>query len=307
MKRLLVTVAGLRWDHMEWMPHTRSWMDSTHDRCFSTHTEPEQSLRDIMTAGTDHSVVEECTHSRPSLLSSVSESPDEFRDTGINPRESSVIDSLRQMFGVIIDTNPDLNDFLHDSLVRGTSSHEWWTWIHVARPEIPWDPPAAGRRASRISNKIMRNGKIRRNVDAARQLYRDEVIYLDRHLKDVWSSIDNKTRAIICGTNGLRLGPNQWGRDVPHPETTRVPLMSRNVRDHPKVISTLDLLSLMCNDERGHGSLNRQLAHGESHGYRWVTDGDRWTRTDEEEWETWNLEDGTREDRGLREEVRMTH
>jgi hypothetical protein len=281
-------------------------METMHDRCFSTHTDPRRTLRNIQNAGTEHSVVEECTHVTPRLFSSVGECPDDFIDSDLDPRSSSVVDSVRRFFNIEIDRQPDLNDFIGESLTRGTSNHEWWTWIHLARPEVPWNPPAGGRKASRISRKILNDRKIRRNVEGARQLYRDEVVYLDRHLRDIWSSIDNKTRTVLCGTHGLRLGPTDWGRGVPHPETTRVGFMSRNIRRHPDVISTVDLLSLMCNDTRGHGRLDRQLASGQSHGYEWVTDGSRWTRHSDE-YETWDLEDGTREERGLHEEIRMTH
>lgn len=248
MNRLLITVDSLRNDHFQYMQNTLDYMDSTHDRSFSTFTATLGAFQSIIGGGhPDSGHLDEgqsvarqldCfsvgfTANR--LLSEsygyadgfdVFHSPVDDGDSiqaqiaatipfrsslyRIAARAWSGIQRVASTFRETEKSFRPADSMIAQFLKEVRDEEEWFGWLHFMEPHHPYDPYGAPSRvqAQGISRTVIAGGGSEEAFRTVRELYRQEVEELDEKLAVLWDSIPEDTRVVFCADHGELLGEN---------------------------------------------------------------------------------------------------
>lgn len=261
MKRLLVTVDSLRYDHLDCLPNTRSYINQWHDKSFATSTATLSSFPAIIGGKyADEAGLQQGT----SLATKIDEqtvgvttnhllSPTYGYDEGFGTFSSPKGDGESFKERVALALNAGSVPFrigawvwnqyqriqaVTDSVSRpyrtadmvindllSTTSEEWFGWIHLMEPHHPYNPengPISQEKAQRVSRKAIAGQTNRIDESLVKDLYKQEIREMDARLSRLWEAIPDETRVVFCADHGELLGEDDmWG----HPGEMRQELL----------------------------------------------------------------------------------
>jgi len=141
----------------------------------------------------------------------------------------------------------------------------WFGWLHFMEPHHPYDPDGATvsrAEAQRVTRRVLSGRGSAGDEDLVRDLYRREVVDLDRKLARLWEAIPDETRVVFCADHGELLGEDGlWGHPGEmRPELLNVPFGTRNAPDLGDVVSLVDIPTVLTGREHGVGTLEREVA-----------------------------------------------
>lgn len=182
-RTLLVTVDSLRRDHLEHMPETRSFLDSVHDRAFSTCTATlgafpsaiggEYATGGSLTSGTSVTNAFDCrtvgitTNHLLSPRYGYDEGFDQFTSPYNDVRGGTLkenlarrltigsvpyrvasrawgeLQGLLERFGTMEKSFRPADDVVEEFLDAVEVNDEWFGWLHLMEPHYPYDPDAS--------------------------------------------------------------------------------------------------------------------------------------------------------------------
>ncbi|WP_247002228.1 sulfatase-like hydrolase/transferase [Halosolutus gelatinilyticus] len=156
-------------------------------------------------------------------------------------------------------------DAVEDADRSGNDGDGWFGWLHFMEPHHPYDPNGAsvGRaEAQRVTRRVLSGRGSAADEDLVRELYRREVVELDRKLARLWEAIPDETRVVFCADHGELLGEDGlWGHPGEmRPELLRVPFGTRNAPELGDVVSLIDVPTILVGSEHGIGTLDREVA-----------------------------------------------
>jgi len=283
MKTLLVTVDSLRYDHFEYMPETRSFLDSTHNRAFASSTATIGSFpaiiggefangagltgNSVTTRIDEYSVGLTTNH----LLSEeydynagfdVFDSP---KGGGESVKDKAAIHLTRgslayrvaswgwNQYQRLASLTSDVEKSFRpaedvisqfDSEIEGRD--DWFGWLHVMEPHHPYDPDGgelSRAETQRLTRKVLAGSGDESDRERVRELYRREVAELDEKLGVLWSSIPDDTRVVFCADHGELLGEDELWG---HPGEMRPELLHVpfGTRNAPELGNVVSLLDV---------------------------------------------------------------
>jgi hypothetical protein len=155
-------------------------------------------------------------------------------------------------------------------LQAAVGESEWFGWIHFMEPHHPYDPDETDLsrdEAQAISRQAIANGVEGDDAEVVRNLYKQEVIKLDRQLRTLWEWVPDGTRIIVTGDHGEMLGEDGiWGHPgILREETLHVPFATNIDLPSGPVMSSIDIPSIVMGEEYREGKFDRRTAYA-SHG-----------------------------------------
>lgn len=142
---------------------------------------------------------------------------------------------------------------------------EWFGWVHFMEPHHPYDPkngPVDRASAQQMSRRAVAGSGTEADFELVPELYRREVEELDEKLSVLWDSLPDDVRVVFCADHGELLGESgQWGHpNELRPEILNVPFGTKNCPELGKVVSLIDVPTILSEVEHGHGTLDREVA-----------------------------------------------
>ncbi|PSQ45211.1 sulfatase, partial [Halobacteriales archaeon SW_7_68_16] len=268
MKTILVTVDSLRYDHYEYMEHTRSFLGDGHPGAYATATATLGTFPNVFT-GTytksneiDTSFVEEIDIPTVGITTNrlVSDrygydvgfdtftAPSVSTEAGIKERvagrlpEGPIYDAVARLYSLYQRVAPTTvgrsfrpaADVIDEFRSAVDPDGEWFGWLHLMDPHHPYDPeegPLDRGAAQAVSRRAIASGVSGDDADTVRDLYRREVVELDEQLARLWSWLPDDAEVIFPADHGELLGEDgHWG----HPGLLREELL------HVPFATTLD-------------------------------------------------------------------
>lgn len=263
MKRLLVTVDSLRYDHYQHMPNTRSTLGESHDRAFAVASATAGAFPQMMSGHHDttahlepgvswiHEVDDPTLGITSNRLTSERYGYGGGFDTFISPlsegdislkdRVASRVPNGTRMFEMgsriwsiwqrLRPTKTAKSFREADNIIRefqdwSSGKSNWFAWLHLMEPHHPYDPNKS--ELSRTKSQVLTRDVVASNgggdTETARALYRQEVEETDAKLAALWDWIPDNTKVIFTADHGEMLGENDiWG----HPGQTFHPKILR--------------------------------------------------------------------------------
>ncbi|WP_224214588.1 sulfatase-like hydrolase/transferase [Natrinema longum] len=156
-------------------------------------------------------------------------------------------------------------DVIEQFLAEREGREEWFGWLHFMEPHHPYDPEGASvsrAEAQRVSRRVLAGRGSVADETLVRDLYRQEIVELDRKLARLWNAIPDETRVVFCADHGELLGEDGlWGHPGEmRPELLTVPFGTRNAPDLGAVVSLIDVPTILTGREHGVGTLEREVA-----------------------------------------------
>jgi len=157
------------------------------------------------------------------------------------------------------------DDVIEQFLTECEGHDSWFGWLHFMEPHHPYDPDTTGvsrAKAQRVTRRVLSGRGSTADEDLVRDLYRREIVELDRKLARLWEAIPDETRVVFCADHGELLGEDGlWGHPGEmRPELLRVPFGTRNAPDLGDVVSLVDVPTVFTGREHGVGTLEREVA-----------------------------------------------
>ncbi len=173
--------------------------------------------------------------------------------------------ALRSRFGELEKSFRPADDVIEAFLGEIAGHERWFGWLHFMEPHHPYDPDGADvsrAEAQRVTRRVLAGRGSAADEDLVRDLYRQEVVELDRKLARLWNAIPDETRVVFCADHGELLGEDgRWGHPGEmRPELLRVPFGTRNAPDLGDVVSLVDVPTVLTGREHGVGTLEREVA-----------------------------------------------
>ncbi len=173
--------------------------------------------------------------------------------------------ALRSRFGEIEKSFRPADDVIEAFLAELEGREEWFGWLHFMEPHHPYDPDGASvsrAEAQRVTRRVLAGRGSSDDEDLVRDLYRQEVVELDRKLARLWAAIPDDARVVFCADHGELLGEDDlWGHPGEmRPELLHVPFGTRNAPDLGEVVSLVDVPSILTGRAHGVGTLDREVA-----------------------------------------------
>ncbi|MFC4543252.1 sulfatase-like hydrolase/transferase [Halosolutus amylolyticus] len=173
--------------------------------------------------------------------------------------------ALRSRFREIEKSFRPAEDVIEQFLAESEGREEWFGWLHFMEPHHPYDPDGAAvsrAEAQRVTRRVLSGRGSPEDEDLVRELYRREVVELDRKLARLWEAIPDETRVVFCADHGELLGEDGlWGHPGEmRPELLRVPFGTRNAPEVGEVVSLIDVPTILAGTEHGVGTLDREVA-----------------------------------------------
>lgn len=249
MKTLLVTVDSLRDDHFEYMPNTRSFLDTTHDRAFAPSTATIGSFPGIIGgefangAGltgenvatrfdeysvgltTNHLLSEEYGYDEGfDVFDSPKGGGESIKDKGaifltrgsfayrIASWGWNQYQRLTNLTGDVEKSFRPAEDIIEQFTSEIEGREDWFGWLHFMEPHHPYDPDGGDlsrTAAQRLTRTVLAGGGDESDRERVRELYRREVVELDEKLTALWNSIPDNTRVVFCADHGELLGEDE--------------------------------------------------------------------------------------------------
>lgn len=246
MKRLLVTVDSLRYDHFEYMPETLSFLDRTHGRAFAPSTATIGSFPGIIggrfadgagLAGesvasrineysvgltTNHLLSEEYGYDEGfDVFNSPKGDGDTIKDkAAIFLTRGSIPyriaswgwNQYQRLTSLNVDVEKSFRpaeDVISQFASEIDGRDGWFGWLHFMEPHHPYDPDGGDlsrAEAQRLTRKVLAGGGDESDRDRVRELYQREVTELDEKLATLWDEIPDDTRVVFCADHGELLG-----------------------------------------------------------------------------------------------------
>lgn len=145
---------------------------------------------------------------------------------------------------------------------------EWFSWLHFMEPHHPYNAPNSDisrQKAKEISRNVISGNYTSEEEEIVEELYKNEVMWLDSILDNLWEFISEDTEVIFCADHGEYLGENdKWGHGEDLvPELVKVPLGYKNVENRPvgNVVSLIDVPSVIYGEEYKNGLFDRDVAY----------------------------------------------
>ena len=157
------------------------------------------------------------------------------------------------------------DDVIEQFLEEIAGRDAWFGWLHCMEPHHPYDPDGASvsrAEAQRVTRRVLAGRGSAADEALVRDLYRREVVELDRTLARLWAAIPDETRVVFCADHGELLGEDGlWGHPGEmRPELLSVPFGTRNAPDLGDVVSLIDVPTILTGHEHGVGTLTREVA-----------------------------------------------
>jgi hypothetical protein len=302
MRTLLLTIDSLRYDHYQYMKHTRTFLGESHPRAYATATATLGTFPNVFT-GTytksneiEESFVEELGVPTIGITTNrlVSErygydvgfdsfsSPSTSAEGDLKQRvaealsEGPIYETVAQIYSLYQRLRPGETSKSFRSVAsvisefKDSVNDEWFGWLHLMDPHHPYDPDGTGLsrdESQSISRQAIANGVSGDDADIVQDLYKQEIIEMDKQLKELWEWIPADTRVIVTGDHGEMLGEDgQWGHPgVLREETLHVPLATNIDFPVGSVVSSIDLASIILGEVYCEGEFERNTAYA-SHG-----------------------------------------
>lgn len=302
MRTLLVTIDSLRYDHYQYMEHTKEFLGESHAQSYATATATLGTFPNIFT-GTytksneiEESFVEELDVPTIGITTNrlVSErygydvgfdsfsSPTASTEGGIKQRiaealpEGPLYEIVARLYSFYQRLRPreTAKSFRRaDNVIsefKESAGEEWFAWLHLMDPHHPYDPEGTDLsrdEAQAISRRAIANGVSGDDADTVRDLYKQEIIEMDQQLRALWEWVPDDTRIIVTGDHGEMLGEDGlWGHPgVLREETLHVPFATNIDFPRGPVVSSIDIPSIIMGEEYREGKFDRQTAYA-SHG-----------------------------------------
>lgn len=301
MNTLLVTVDSLRYDHYQYMTHTRNFLGESHEHAYATATATLGTFPNVFT-GTytksneiSTSFVEEIGDPTVGITTNrlASErygydigfdsftSPTSSREEGLKQRVASALPNGK-LYALIASAYTWYQHLSHSDVQKSFRPAEgvisefeqrtdgWgFAWLHFMEPHHPYDPdggPLSRLKAQRMSRLAIADGVTGETADTVRKLYKREVTELDRQLERLWESLPDDTKVIFTADHGEMLGEDGlWGHPgVLRDEILHVPFAS-SFDVESETVSSIDIPSYVLEREYGEGRFDRKTAYA-SHG-----------------------------------------
>ncbi|MCG1003034.1 MULTISPECIES: sulfatase-like hydrolase/transferase [Halobacterium] len=303
MKTLLVTVDSLRYDHYEYMENTRSFLGESHPQAYATATATLGTFPNVFT-GTytksneiESSFVEELDSKTIGITTNnlVSErygydvgfdyftSPTNSTEEGLKKAvaeslpEGRIYRGISRIYSLYQKISPGSvsksfrpTEAVIEEFIDAVSGEEWFGWIHLMEPHHPYDPDETNlsrEEAQAISRRAIAGGVEEEAAEIVRDLYRQEVIEMDKQLERLWQWLPDDCRVILTGDHGEMLGEDgRWGHPgLLRPETLHIPFSTNFDPELGSVVSSIDIPSLILGEEYREGEFHRETAYA-SHG-----------------------------------------
>ncbi|WP_254769078.1 sulfatase-like hydrolase/transferase [Salinilacihabitans rarus] len=173
--------------------------------------------------------------------------------------------ALRSRFGGIEKSFRPADDVIEAFLDEVEGRERWFGWLHLMEPHHPYDPDGADvsrATAQRVSRRVLAGRGSADDEALVRDLYRREVVDLDRKLARLWAAVPDDARVVFCADHGELLGEDGlWGHPGEmRPELLGVPFGTRNAPDVGEVVSLVDVPTILTGREHGVGTLDREVA-----------------------------------------------
>lgn len=302
MRTLLVTIDSLRYDHYQYMEHTRAFLGDSHPQTYATATATLGTFPNVFT-GTytksneiEESFVEDLDVPTIGITTNrlVSErygydvgfdsfsSPSTSTESGLKQRvaealpEGTIYEIVARMYSFYQRLQPSETSKSFrtaESVIsefKESADDEWFGWLHLMDPHHPYDPNGTDLsrdESQAISRKAIANGVSGNNADVVQELYKQEIIEMDKQLQELWEWVPDDTRVIVTGDHGEMLGEDgKWGHPgVLREETLHVPFATNIDFPEGSVVSSIDLPSIILGKEYCEGEFERNTAYA-SHG-----------------------------------------
>lgn len=241
MRKLLITIDSLRFDHFRHMEHTRDFIDHEHRNAYATFPSTLGSFPAIIngeyaiTPGVTDTVARNLDGYKIGITSNHLVSPRYGYDTRFDHFEApSVDDSLRSKLSAKIDMGGSMykfiapmynivssirwmgrqpprtfrpaEDIISTFLDKIDDKDEFFGFLHLMGPHHPYEPEYNRLKYQKLSRKALAGRASMRDRGLLRSAYRDEIIHLDNKLAYLWDQIPEDTEIIVCADHGEMLG-----------------------------------------------------------------------------------------------------
>lgn len=162
----------------------------------------------------------------------------------------------------------DSKEIIKDFNQKTKNKEEWFAWLHFMDPHHPYNSPESEYdrvKSKSISRKVISENGNKEEKNITKELYREEVEYLDNQLDKLWANLPEDTQIIFCSDHSEYLGEDdKWGHGLDlTPSLTKVPLAYKNIESKPEgeVVSLIDIPSILQGRNYNRGDLNRDVAY----------------------------------------------
>jgi len=299
MKRLLVTVDSLRYDHYKHMQKTRDFLGDSHEATFSTATATMGAFPQMFTGLYDanHDIndrkswVEDIEQYSIGITSNrmlradygyskgfghysdpISDGEDSLKDkiaervpSGVPYRVAARALSLMQRVKPNVSKSfRPAKSIIEEFIDETEGRDEWFAWLHLNDVHHPYDP----NRESRAKEQAVSRQAISTNQtdeeEYVRDLYRQEVEQVDNQLSHLWKYLDHDVQVVFTADHGEMLGESGiWGHPANcfDPAILRIPLAHNLDLNESPVRSFMDMCAMLTGKDWNESKVYREDAY----------------------------------------------